>query len=73
MCGSCALLHSSLRSGALISHPVVNLRCVLTDGASHAVDSSELAFKLAAIYAFRQVGELTILKWDEVKGGLECR
>lgn len=28
---------------------------VLTDGASHAVDSSELAFKLAALYAFRQV------------------
>jgi elongation factor G len=25
----------------------------LTDGASHAVDSSELAFKMAAIYAFR--------------------
>ena len=32
-----------------------NLRVVLTDGAAHAVDSSELAFKLASIYAFRQV------------------
>lgn len=32
-----------------------NVRVVLTDGASHAVDSSELAFKLAALYAFRQV------------------
>ncbi|KAG7025342.1 Elongation factor G-2, mitochondrial [Cucurbita argyrosperma subsp. argyrosperma] len=41
-------------SGSLIGHPVENLRVVLTDGASHAVDSSELAFKLAAIYAFRQ-------------------
>lgn len=41
--------------GSLIGHPVENLRVVLTDGASHAVDSSELAFKLAAIYAFRQV------------------
>jgi elongation factor G len=41
--------------GALIGHPVENLRVVLTDGASHAVDSSELAFKLAALYAFRQV------------------
>ncbi|KAG0607350.1 hypothetical protein M758_8G021700 [Ceratodon purpureus] len=41
-------------SGALIGHPVENLRVVLTDGASHAVDSSELAFKLAALYAFRQ-------------------
>ncbi|PWZ55655.1 Elongation factor G, mitochondrial [Zea mays] len=41
-------------SGSLIGHPVENLRIVLTDGASHQVDSSELAFKLAAIYAFRQ-------------------
>lgn len=41
--------------GSLIGHPVENIRICLTDGASHAVDSSELAFKLAAIYAFRQV------------------
>ncbi|CAM0910570.1 unnamed protein product [Alopecurus aequalis] len=41
-------------SGSLIGHPVENIRITLTDGASHAVDSSELAFKLAAIYAFRQ-------------------
>ncbi|KAK3002849.1 hypothetical protein RJ639_019911 [Escallonia herrerae] len=41
-------------SGSLIGYPVENIRIVLTDGASHAVDSSELAFKLAAIYAFRQ-------------------
>ena len=26
----------------------------LTDGAAHAVDSSELAFKLACVYAFRE-------------------
>ncbi|GLU00402.1 hypothetical protein SLE2022_177760 [Rubroshorea leprosula] len=39
-------------SGSLIGHPVDNIRVVLTDGASHAVDCSELAFKLAAIYAF---------------------
>ncbi|CAN6704041.1 unnamed protein product [Malus baccata var. baccata] len=41
-------------SGSLIGHPVEHVRIVLTDGASHAVDSSELAFKLAAIYAFRK-------------------
>lgn len=27
---------------------------VLTDGVAHSVDSSELAFKLAAVYAFRE-------------------
>jgi elongation factor G len=41
----------------LIGHPVENMRVVLTDGASHAVDSSEMAFKLAALSAFRQVYE----------------
>ncbi|KAJ7950864.1 Elongation factor G, mitochondrial [Quillaja saponaria] len=41
-------------SGSLIGHPVEHLRIVITDGAAHAVDSSELAFKLASIYAFRQ-------------------
>ncbi|KAH0980565.1 hypothetical protein GBA52_007742 [Prunus armeniaca] len=41
-------------SGSLIGHPVEHVRVVLTDGAAHAVDSSELAFKLAAIYAFRK-------------------
>ncbi|KAL2652086.1 hypothetical protein R1flu_020214 [Riccia fluitans] len=41
-------------SGSLIGHPVENLRVVLTDGASHQVDSSDLAFKLAALYAFRE-------------------
>ena len=29
------------------------MRIALTDGAFHAVDSSELAFKLASVYAFR--------------------
>ncbi|KAL3617731.1 Alpha-1,3-mannosyltransferase cmt1 [Castilleja foliolosa] len=41
-------------SGSLIGHPVENICIVLNDGAAHTVDSSELVFKLAAIYAFRQ-------------------
>lgn len=39
--------------GAQIGHPVQGVRVVLTDGQAHAVDSSEMAFKLAAGYAFR--------------------
>lgn len=39
----------------MIGFPVENIRVVMTDGTSHAVDSSELAFRLASIYAFRQV------------------
>ncbi|TPX61041.1 hypothetical protein PhCBS80983_g01372 [Powellomyces hirtus] len=40
--------------GSMIGHPVTDVRFVLEDGLSHAVDSSEMAFKLAAIYAFRE-------------------
>ncbi|OAY72305.1 Elongation factor G, mitochondrial [Ananas comosus] len=37
--------------GSLIGHPVENLRVVLTDGSITCSGFSELAFKLAAIYA----------------------
>ncbi|KAK9843313.1 hypothetical protein WJX74_010202 [Apatococcus lobatus] len=40
-------------TGNLIGHPVEGIRIAVTDGAAHAVDSSELAFKLACLYAFR--------------------
>eukprot|EP00499_Haloplacidia_sp_CaronLabIsolate_P011367 CAMPEP_0196773170 /NCGR_PEP_ID=MMETSP1104-20130614/2620_1 /TAXON_ID=33652 /ORGANISM="Cafeteria sp., Strain Caron Lab Isolate" /LENGTH=759 /DNA_ID=CAMNT_0042143315 /DNA_START=1 /DNA_END=2280 /DNA_ORIENTATION=+ len=40
--------------GGLTGHPVQRVRVVLTDGASHAVDSSEIAFRLAAMNGFRQ-------------------
>ncbi|KAI8823998.1 P-loop containing nucleoside triphosphate hydrolase protein, partial [Fimicolochytrium jonesii] len=40
--------------GLLIGHPITNVRFVLEDGMSHAVDSSEMAFKVAAAGAFRE-------------------
>ncbi len=42
------------KRGSLIGFPIVNIRCVINDGASHAVDSSDIAFQLAAIGAFRE-------------------
>jgi len=44
-------------TGPLTAHPVTGCRMVITDGASHAVDSSELAFKIAGKGAFRQAVE----------------
>jgi elongation factor G len=44
----------ALAKGALTGHKVEGVRVCLTDGQAHAVDSSELAFKLAAKYAFTQ-------------------
>ena len=38
----------------MIGFPVVGMRCVINDGASHAVDSSEMAFKTAALMGFRE-------------------
>jgi elongation factor G len=43
--------------GRLIGFPVVNVRVVVNDGASHAVDSSDIAFQEAAKGAWREVYE----------------
>ena len=43
-----------VRKGTMIGFPVVGIRCAVNDGASHAVDSSEMAFKTAAIMGFRE-------------------
>jgi elongation factor G len=44
----------AVRKGTLIGFPIVNIRCVINDGQSHPVDSSDIAFQLAAIGAFRE-------------------
>jgi len=43
----------SLDKGPLIGHPIERVRMVLLDGAFHAVDSSEFAFRTASHGAFR--------------------
>ena len=46
---------SALPKGRLIGFPVTGLRVVLTDGQSHSVDSSDIAFQMAGRKAFREV------------------
>ncbi|MBW2241168.1 MAG: elongation factor G [Deltaproteobacteria bacterium] len=44
-----------LEKGRLIGFPVIGLKVVLNDGASHSVDSSDMAFQAAARGAFREI------------------
>ncbi len=45
---------NSMRKGPKMEFPVTGIRVVINDGASHSVDSSEMAFQAAARGAFRQ-------------------
>jgi elongation factor G len=47
-------LNSSKDSGVLTGFPVIDFKVTLTDGASHDVDSSVLAFEIAARAAFKE-------------------
>jgi elongation factor G len=47
-------LRESITKGVLAGYPMVKLRATLFDGSSHPVDSSEMAFKIAANLAYKQ-------------------
>ncbi|HZH03182.1 MAG TPA: elongation factor G, partial [Myxococcaceae bacterium] len=46
--------NEAIKKGTLIGAPITGVRCVINDGASHAVDSSEQAFKTASLMGFRE-------------------
>lgn len=43
-----------MTKGPLIGFPIVGIKATLTDGAYHDVDSSEMAFRICAMAAFRE-------------------
>lgn len=47
-------LEEAMAEGILAGYPVVNVRATLLDGSYHTVDSSEMAFKIAAHQAFKK-------------------
>ena len=46
-------IRESMMNGVIAGHPVVDVHVELLDGSSHDVDSTEQAFKMAAIFAMR--------------------
>ena len=47
-------LKASIETGFLAGFPVIDFKCTLVDGAFHDVDSSVMAFEIAARAAFRE-------------------
>ncbi|MFH1190535.1 MAG: elongation factor G [Candidatus Omnitrophota bacterium] len=47
-------IKSALQSGALAGFPVVDVRAIVYDGKTHPVDSKDIAFQMAAKYAFKE-------------------
>lgn len=50
-------IREAMVEGVLAGYPVTNIKVTLVDGSHHPVDSSELAFKIAAALAFKKAME----------------
>ncbi|MDD3106987.1 MAG: elongation factor G, partial [Bacilli bacterium] len=50
-------LENSLTNGNLAGYPTIDIKTTLFDGSYHEVDSSQIAFEVAASYAFRESKE----------------
>lgn len=50
-------IREAMVEGILAGYPVTNIKVTLTDGSYHPVDSSEMAFKIAASIAFKKALE----------------
>jgi elongation factor G len=50
-------LHEGISNGVLAGRPMVDLKIAIVDGTYHEVDSSELAFKMAGIFALKEAAK----------------
>ena len=51
-------IQGAMEGGVVAGFPMVDVRVLLTDGSSHDVDSSEMAFKIAGSMAFKKASRL---------------
>ena len=75
-------LQDCVKKGVLAGFPVVGLKTILVDGSYHPVDSSEMAFKMAASIAYKEglkqaepvilepIGALNVIVPDENTGDI---
>jgi elongation factor G len=47
-------VEEAIESGVVSGYPMTDLKVTLLDGSFHEVDSSDMAFRMAAIFAFRE-------------------
>jgi elongation factor G len=50
-------IEEAIKGGVLAGYPVVDVKVAIVDGSYHEVDSSELAFKMAGIFAFKEAAK----------------
>src|SRR5262245_32676598 len=50
-------LEEAVKGGVLAGYPVVDIKIAIVDGTFHEVDSSELAFKMAGIFALKDAAK----------------
>ena len=73
-------LKECMTTGVLAGYPMTGLKATLVDGSYHPVDSSEMAFKMAASIAFKEgckqaspvllepIGSLTVIVPEDMMG-----
>ena len=47
-------VNEAVETGSIAGYPVTDMKITLIDGSFHEVDSNEMAFKMAAIFAFKE-------------------
>ncbi len=50
-------LEEAIKGGVLANYPMVDVKVAIVDGTFHEVDSSELAFKMAGIFALKEAAK----------------